>query len=278
MTRLPAVLVLCSTMVLLLACTDQGGALDAGGPPGRSAAGPQPADPPFCPDAPGGTVLSRSLTSTATGGVEHLRIYLPPGFEAAAPGSVPLLVLLHGATADETQWIDVGVASAADCLIGSGKIGPLVIVTVDGSRVETDTDTAPPPMERFLADEVLPYLHGGYPQLAGRVRTSIGGISRGGGWALRIAADRPDLFSSVGGHSPTTPLTPDQQRSLAEHGIRVWLDVGDQDGLRADVEDLAASLRSRGYGAQLLTPAGGHDRLYWSQHVEDYLRFYSRAW
>ncbi len=174
-----------------------------------------PADPPSCPLAEEGTVLARTITSAATGGVEHLRIYVPPGFERAAPASVPLLVLLHGGTADETQWIDVGIASAADCLISSGAIHPLMVVTVDGSRVETATDGREPAMERFVADEVLPYLHAGYPGLGGREVTSIGGISRGGAWALRIAADRPELFSAAGGHSPTTTITQEQLRSLA---------------------------------------------------------------
>jgi enterochelin esterase-like enzyme len=237
-----------------------------------------PTDPPLCPLAEEGTVLARTITSAATGGVEHLRIYVPPGFERAAPASVPLLVLLHGGTADETQWIDVGIASAADCLIASGAIHPLMVVTVDGSRVETATDGREPPMERFVADEVLPYLHAGYPGLGGREVTSIGGISRGGAWALRIAADRPELFSAAGGHSPTTTITQEQLRSLAAHQVRLWLDVGDRDQLRPRVQRLAASIRSIGYGAMLMGWDGGHDRRYWSHHVEDYLRFYGKAW
>lgn len=278
MTRRSLIVLLCTSMILTVACTNKGSAPEASTPAERDVSGPQPADPRFCPEAREGTVLNRSLTSVATGGPENLRIYVPPGFETTEVGTVPLLVLLHGATADETQWIDVGVASAADCMIAAGEIEPLVIVTVDGSRVDTNTDTTPPPMERFIADEVLPYMRAGFPQLGGRDRTSIGGISRGGGWALRIAAERPDLFSSVGGHSPTIPVTPDQERSLAENNVRVWLDAGDQDGLQTKVLDFASSLRSLGYGAQVQTSAGGHDRLYWSQHAEDYLRFYSRAW
>ena len=223
-------------------------------------------------------MLTRSFASVVTGGQERLRVYIPPGFESVERGSLPLLVLLHGSTADETQWTDVGVAGAADCLIGSGEIKPILIVAVDGSRVESQDDTTPPPMERFITDELLPYLRAGYPQLGGRARTSIGGISRGGEWALRIAADRPDLFSSVGGHSPGTSLTLEQQRALADHDVRVWLDVGDRDGLRHGVQDLVASFHSIGYGAQFMMPAGGHDRRYWSEHVEDYLRFYSHDW
>lgn len=206
-----------------------------------------------------------------------MRIYLPPGLDQAKPGTVALLILLHGATADETQWIDVGIAPGADCLIATGEIGPMVIVAIDGTRSETDIGTSPPPMERFVTDEVLPYLRVTYPTLAGPTKTSIGGISRGGGWALRIAAARPDLFTSVGGHSPATDLSAAEQRSLATHGVRVWLDVGEQDGLRPDVQALASSFNATGHPARFMTWDGGHDRRYWSHHVEDYLRFYGRA-
>lgn len=255
------------------------------GDPARSAVEPpprapvsRPADPPFCPLAEEGTVLARTITSAATGAIEHLRIYVPAGFERATPGSVPLLILLHGGRADETQWIDVGVASAADWLIANGQIQPLMVVTVDGSRVEGRDGERDPAMERLVTNELLPYLHAGYPGLGGRDLTGIGGISRGGAWALRIAADRPDLFSAAGGHSPTTSVTQDQLRSLAEHHVRLWLDVGDRDQLRPRVLRLATSIRSLGYGVMVKGWAGGHDRRYWSQHVEDYLRFYGRAW
>ncbi|MEO6629245.1 MAG: hypothetical protein ABIP03_11835 [Aquihabitans sp.] len=47
-----------------------------------------------------GTVLSRTFTSSATHGPEHLRIYIPANFENASAGTVPLIVLLHGDAAD----------------------------------------------------------------------------------------------------------------------------------------------------------------------------------
>lgn len=264
--------------LLLVACSCNGSAGEPSASPSLRVPTAPGADPPFCPDAPQGAVLSRSLSSRVTGGPEPVRIYVPPGFEKASPGSVPLLVLLHGSSADETQWIDVGIASAADCLIGTGGIEPMVIVTIDGSRSEGQPDGQAPAMERYVTDELLPYLHGAYPTLGGRDVSSIGGISRGGGWALRIAADRPDLFSAVGGHSAAGDLTTGQQQSLADGNIRIWLDAGDQDGLQASTLDLAASLRSIGHGSMVMTWAGGHDRRYWSHHVEDYLRFYGRGW
>ncbi|MEO6629244.1 MAG: alpha/beta hydrolase-fold protein [Aquihabitans sp.] len=173
--------------------------------------------------------------------------------------------------------MDVGIAGAADCLIASGEIPPTAIVTLDGSRVATQGGPNPP-MERLVVDEALPYLRAKYPSLAGPAHTSIGGISRGGDWALRIAANRPGTFAAVGGHSPAPELQLDQVRALASQNIRVWLDAGTDDPFLPDVHELAASLRSIGFGSMVMTWPGGHDRSYWSSHVEDYLRFYANAW
>ena len=239
--------------------------------------GPRPAVPKVCPGAARGAVSTVRFSSEATRGPERYRVYQPPG--TAPTDAMALLVLLHGASADETQWLDVGITSAADCLIASGEMKPMVIVVVDGSRVEQSRATASPsPMERLVTDEILPAVRRTHPHLAGRAATSIGGISLGGGWALRIAAHRPDLFSAVGGHSPAAALDPAGVRSLAAADVRVWLDVGRSDGLAPRVAELAGRFRQAHVQAMVRSWPGSHDRRYWSQHTEDYLRFYAQLW
>ncbi len=216
------------------------------------------------------------LQSAATGSRERYQTYQSPTFDPAEPAG--LIVLLHGAGADETQWLDVGITSAADCLAATGELGPTMIVLVDGSAVEGDRSAATPPMERLVTDEVLPAVRQDHPNLAGREGASIGGISIGGGWALTIAAHRPDLFSAVGGHSAAARVSDDEARALAAEDVRVWLDVGDDDGLADRVTDIESMLHGAGVDPMVLRPPGGHDRRYWSEHTEDYLRFYLRLW
>ncbi len=228
-----------------------------------------------CTDEARGTVTAHHLRSTATGRTERYQVYRPPGTE---PGeALRLLVLLHGATSDDTQWLHVGLASAADCLLARGQLPPTLIVVVDGSSAEQDGHRLHPPLERLVTDELLPLVRRVNPNLAGRNGTAIGGISLGGGWALRIAAHRPDLFGAVGGHSPASLINDSDRRALARHHTRVWIDVGRNDPLRAHVGDLVDELRETGVIPTVQGWPGVHDDHYWRSHVPDYLRFYGRS-
>lgn len=228
-----------------------------------------------CSGVPRGQVTTHHLSSAATDRSERFHIYQPPG--ATPNDRMGLLVLLHGGSADDTQWLDVGMASAADCMSGRGEIDKTLIVFVDGRAVERDHAKSPAPMERLVVDEILPRVRSLYPHLAGRTRTAIGGISLGGGWALRIAADNPELFSATGGHSPSVSLTDGERGSLGKHKVRVWIDAGRSDGVQVRAREEATDLRIAAAPVSFKQWNGGHDRRYWSQHTEDYLRFYDQS-
>lgn len=266
-----------AVVAALASCTSPApGPATSGPPSSESRSGPQPAEPQVCEGVPKGRITVHHLQSEATGRRERYRTYQSPTFRPSEPAA--LLVLLHGAGADETQWLDVGITSAADCLAASGELGPTLIVLIDGSSVEGDRTDASPPMERLVTDEVIPTVRQAHPNLSGRADTSIGGISIGGGWALTIAAHRPDLFAAVGGHSPAAQVSDEDARALRAEGLRVWLDVGDGDGLADRVTTIESTLRGAGIDPMVLRSSGVHDRRYWSQHTEDYLRFYLRLW
>jgi enterochelin esterase-like enzyme len=270
--------VVCGTALALLlaSCGSAGPARRAGPssttpwPPAR----PQPADPPSCGPVPRGTLLVEHLPSRIIAGDERVQVYLPPGYQQSGGQRPLLIVLLHGAQADETQWVDVGAPAAADCLIASGQIPPMVIAMPDISRFELDRQGASPPLERLVRDELLPMLASRHGVSLDARSLRLGGISRGGGWALRIAAANPTRFCAVGGHSPAAPVDPTGRRALARHHVRVWLDAGDADPTRAVATGLAAQLQALGGDVELHQWAGQHDRRYWSHHVESYLRFY----
>lgn len=239
--------------------------------------GPRPSTTKACPDVERGSVTTHHLRSAATHRTERYRIYQPPG--TGADDRLRVLVLLHGAQADETQWLDVGITSAADCMGGRGERNNTLIVLVDGSTVERDRGADPAPIERLVVDEILPAVRKQYPNALGRNGTGIGGISLGGGWAIEIAAHHPDLFGAAGGHSPALGrLSADEILSLARHNTRLWTDVGTSDALRPRVDDQSERMRRAHVGVMSMHWDGQHDRRYWSQHTEDYLRFYAETW
>ncbi|MDQ6697671.1 MAG: alpha/beta hydrolase-fold protein [Actinomycetota bacterium] len=202
---------------------------------------------------------------------------MPPRYDAASYERYPVLYLLHGATADETQWEDVGIGQGADCLLAAHRMRPALIVLLDAGIAE-GRPNGPSEVQRFVLLEAIPTIDRRFRTIADRQHRAIGGISRGGGWALQIAADHPDRFSAVGGHSPAVHLTERQRVSLSSREVRVWLDVGTSEALRSPVTGLARTLRDGGADVSLRVWLGAHDRRYWSHHVQAYLRFYTARW
>jgi enterochelin esterase-like enzyme len=120
---------------------------------------------------------------------------------------------------------------------------------------------------------------GGRPELR-----AIGGLSRGAGWALRIGLQRPDLFASIGLHSPAviSPdlyLLPTWAADVASDSIpRLWIDVGSDDTLLPAAHDLRTKLDELRWPYTWVQNSGEHTATYWSEHLPEYLRWYARAW
>ncbi len=201
------------------------------------------------------------------------RVYTPPHYEPSNDKRYPVLVLLHGANATDDQWADVGIADAADALICAKSITPMVIALPDGGK------GVPVELDQYVATSLVPWLDSTYRTKADGSHRSVGGISRGGGAALRIGAAHPGLFASVGGHSPAlsssvASLVP----GLKKLRGGVFLDVGTQDALVPFVTAMSKTLTKSSVRNQLHVWAGEHDRPYWRAHATDYLKFYSRSW
>ncbi len=114
---------------------------------------------------------------------------------------------------------------------------------------------------------------------------AIGGISRGGVWALEIGLRRPDLFGIVGAHSPAlavnNPYWAHDPFFLAEAstpGQRIYLDAGDVDWTRASTLRLSELLLEKGIDVTYQVHSGGHVDELWRLGLADYLNFYTRAW
>ena len=65
------------------------------------------------------------------GGQQAVQVYLPASYAPDRGPRFPVLYLLHGSGADETQWPAVGIACEADRLVQLGLIRPFVIVMPD---------------------------------------------------------------------------------------------------------------------------------------------------
>lgn len=213
------------------------------------------------------SVLVRDLPAT---------LYLPPCYEPGEARGYPVLVLLHGLTGNPQQWLDFGLKASADQLIASGEAPPF-LVALPWNR----TGIA---IEPGVTKVLLPYLEQHYHALPGRTWRAIGGFSRGGGWAFHIGFANPELFQAVGLHSPgllagdLTSLDLWLDRNAGQQPPRVWIDIGESDSLLESTSELSDRLLDLGIDHQFIVRPGDHSTSYWSQHVREYLQWYTARW
>jgi enterochelin esterase-like enzyme len=225
--------------------------------------------------------------SDVVGRQQHYFVYLPPCYDAGSDVRYPVVYLLHGIPMDERHWLDEGIVATADKLISSGELPPFIMVMPHGDySLYTDTSGGDKSFEGVFVNELIPAIDERFRTLADAEHRAIGGISRGGVWALEIAFTHPDLFDAVGGHSPalsvnraTTEFDPlALAKSAAIDQLRIFLDAGDQDWTRAGAQDLSKVLTDRYIPHTYTLGKGDHDYPYWASQVEAYLRFYGAPW
>src|SRR3954447_22958337 len=59
------------------------------------------------------------------------RVFLPPGY-GDSNRRYPVLYMLHGVAGDSSEWHSIGLLEAADRMIKSGEIEPMLIVLPNG--------------------------------------------------------------------------------------------------------------------------------------------------
>jgi enterochelin esterase-like enzyme len=236
-----------------------------------------------------GRLVFEMFASQITGLDFHYRVHLPPCYDATQR-RYPLLIMLHGYVADseamnDDQWQRLGLLDAADKGYAEGKLAPMVIVLPNGLDASYGQDDSP--FGRVITGELLPDAGGKFCLWDDPSRRAIGGLSRGGFWALSIAFLNPGLFGKVGGHSPFVydGDYPDQNpTNLLEtpvnlKGMDIYIDHGAQDFVASGAHELVARLKAHGVQPQyVINPVGKHVEEYWAAHVGDYLAFYTADW
>jgi enterochelin esterase-like enzyme len=208
------------------------------------------------------------------------QIYLPPCFESKTD-DLPILILLHGVGYTDSQWPDLGIAELADDLIANGDAQPFIILM----PLEQDTHLRPYGSEFGLAltQVLMPDIERRYAVCAQRQCRAIGGISRGGNWAVQIGFTHWDLFSIIGAHS--TPLFNEDMQAL-ENWLSpiplselpsIYLDIGQNDALFRDTLDFHRQLDEHSVIHEWKLNPGGHTNAYWGFHLEEYIRWYTSA-
>lgn len=213
----------------------------------------------------------------------YFRIYLPLCYDVQTTREYPTLYLLHGQTFTDDQWDRLGVDETADQLIGTGELPPFIIVMPR----EEDMYTRPPEnlYGETIVNELIPYIDQTFRTIDQRASRAIGGISRGGNWAVHLGLSQWDVFGAIGAHSTPTFATDGPQRirdflsAIPDDKMpRIYLDTGVDDGWNSYTFDLEALFTEQNIPHEWYLFQGTHDEEYWANHIEEYLRWYAHDW
>ena len=232
-----------------------------------------------------GTLFRSQFPSTVGGPLREYHLYLPPCYGEDGR-AYPVLYLFHGSIQTDSHWADLGLAAHLDEGIRTRTFPPFIVVMPFNGELGNITSGNTNSIEGVTVDSLLPYIDETYCTWAAAEGRSIGGISRGGYWALMIAFRHPELFTAVAGHSSHLRFETDSElyNPLATYAtadlsnIRIWMDWGETDFLRPGQQQLRDSLQQIGANLDVTVNPGGHNDAYWLTHLPTYLTWHADGW
>ncbi len=253
---------------------------------------PQPVDVIYMDSPPaqvdcqsGGLVFKSRFPSNVDGPWRNYHAYLPPcyGIDSRV---YPVLFLLHGSIQNDSHWLELGLAEYLDAGISSGRFPPFVVIMPDSGQIGNYTSGGWKSVEGVTVNSLVPFIESNYCVWRSPSGRGISGISRGGYWALEIAFMHPDLFGAVAGHSSHLRLETDPAKynPLSTYAtvdlsrMRIRLDWGENDFLRAGQVELHRLLGSAGIAHEVQVNPGGHSDVYWAEHLAEYIDWHSAVW
>ncbi|MGK5529755.1 alpha/beta hydrolase [Streptomyces sp. URMC 129] len=164
---------------------------------------------------PGGRVRRNVRMASRVLGTDTLySLYLPPGYSRTGTRTHPVLYLLHGATGQNTEWLDTGNAQQIlDLAIARRRIPPLVVVMPD-ARPDITKPSIEQPLGYYMnsadgtfrwadmfTQEFVPAVEAEHRAGGAATRRGIGGLSMGGFGAMSFALRHPGTFAAAFGLS-----------------------------------------------------------------------------
>ncbi len=232
-----------------------------------------------------GAIFRSRFRSNVAGPWRSYHAYLPPCY--GQDGHVyPVIYLIHGSIQTDSHWLELGLLEYASEGINSGRYPPFIVIMPFSGRLGNISSGGSNSIEGVTVNNLLPFIDETFCTWNDPAGRSIGGISRGGYWALEIAFNNPELFGASAGHSSHlrletdppkyNPLVISAEADLSN--MRIWLDRGEKDFLRSGQDQLHEELTRLGIDHEYYVNSGGHSDLYWASHVAEYLDWHTVHW
>lgn len=196
--------------------------------------------------------LHEKFHSKVLGNDRTVIVYVPPGYEKAAGARYPVLYMHDGQNVFDAgtsfMGVEWGADEAAQRLIGTGRIEPIIIVGIYNTPDRMNEYTPWPDAnrngggkgedyERFVIEEVKPFIDGTYRTQPDRKHTAVAGSSLGGLISLDMCLRHRDVFSMAGVMSPALSwaekrvIRDAKANCTALRSCRIWLDMGSREGV-----------------------------------------------
>lgn len=240
-------------------------------------------------DVPHGVVHRHLYHSAILGDERPFLVYTPPGYDAAADKTYPVLYLLHGYSDAEDAWVSVGRANVIlDNLIAQGGAKPMLIVMplgygnkaviANGWAGLQNKDIWQDSVVKFrdvLLTEILPQVEKAYRVSTDPKSRAVAGLSMGGTESLFIGLNAPDRFAWIGAFSSGgldeyfERAYPNVSEATNSQLRLLWIACGQQDGLIGVNKKLVEWLKSKGIKLTWVETPGGHSFLVWRRYLAD---------
>jgi enterochelin esterase-like enzyme len=154
-------------------------------------------------DVPHGNMRMNRYYSAVTGSWRRCYIYTPPGYDASASTSYPVLYILHGGGEDERGWGTQGMTDVIlDNLIAERKARPMLVVMMDGNMgtggIANFGEQTLRMFESELKQVVIPFVEKNYRVSTDAGSRALAGLSMGGLQTLHAGVRNTDMFSYLG--------------------------------------------------------------------------------
>lgn len=241
-----------------------------------------------------------------------IRVYTPSNDETST-GRYPVVYMQDGQNVFDRATAGFGVEWQVDETISrlslEGRMPPVMVVAIDNGP-ERSCDYSPFPNAlgcegrpgrldlylAFVVEVLKPWVDAEYRTLPARAHTAIIGSSRGGLVSVYAGMVYQEVFSKVGGVSPT--LNPDVLQGsvngvLTEEGRRAstrwWMDYGDAEvvlgysatTMIAAMDTTISTLRSVGFTdaeiQRVIVSGAVHNEAAWSQRFDELILWLYRA-
>jgi predicted alpha/beta superfamily hydrolase len=186
-------------------------------------------------------------------------VYLPPGYEQQQARAYPVLYVHDGQNifSDAYNGQSWELHNVCDRLIAEGRIEELIIVAIANMGPERNSEFAHNGSfaamlnypcrgelyERFLVEELKPYIDQTYRTKPESRHTALMGSSRGGLVTYHIGFRRPDIFGKLAMISPyfaqydEEEMKHDPMIQTFDHKcpLQLWIDTGGMEGMTVQV-------------------------------------------